>query len=219
MIREKIRAWYRTEREKLAPMTMKKKWDYLWTYYKWWLIGFALVICITVTGVWNAQYQRREILVSGVFINTATSAEGYAFVNEDYWTYAGAEEGTRVELIEARTIRYNAEQPTSNDVNAILSIDAQISTKTLDYIIGDASAMEFYDRQHALLDLQTLLTPEQLGSLQTVSTENGVVAIDLAGSALAERFGLSAEPTYLFFLANTPRRENCAAFVAYLFSE
>ena len=219
MIREKVRTWFLGEREKLSSMSPKMKWEYIWDYYKWWILGLVLAVIIIVSGVRNAQYQSRELLISGAFINTSTSAEGYAFVSEDYWEYAGADEGTRVELIEARAIRYNAEQPTSSDVNGILSIDAQIASQTLDYIIGDVSAMEFYDRQKALLDLQALLTPEQLGSLQTVSTENGVVAIDLAGSTLAERFGLSTEPTYLFFPANTPRAEECAAFVAYLFSK
>ncbi len=219
MIREKIKAWLGEEKNKLVSMSPKQRWEYIWGYYKWWILGLALAVVIIVSGVRNAQYQSREILVSGVFINTSTSAEGYAFVSEDYWAYAGADPGNRVELIEARSIRYNAEQPTSNDVNAILSIDAQISSKTLDYIIGDISAMEFYDRQQALLDLQVLLPPEQLSILQTVSTENGIVAIDLSGSTLAKKFGLSTEPTYLFFPANTPRAENCAAFLDYLFQE
>ncbi len=217
MIREKIRSWFLEEREKLAPMTPRDKWEYVWGYYKWWILGLVLAVIVVVSGVRNAQYQRREILVSGAFINTATTAEGYAFVNEDYWTYSGADEGTRVELIEARSIRYNVEQPTSNDVNAILAIDAQIASKTLDYIIGDASVMEFYDRQNALLDLQTLFTPEQLKGLQTVRTENGIVAIDLAGSTLAKQFGLSAEPSYIIILANTSRPEQCAEFMEYLY--
>lgn len=217
MIREKMRSWFLEERDKLAPMSPKDKWEYIWGYYKWWILGLVLAVIVVVSGVRNAQYQRRDILVSGAFINTATTAEGYAFVSEDYWEYNGADKDTRVELIEARAIRYNVEQPTSNDVNAIMSIDAQIASKTLDYIIGDISALEFYDRQEALLDLQTLFTKEQLSGFQTVSTGNGMVAVDLAGSTLAKRFGLSTEPTYLFFLANTPRAENCAAFLEYLF--
>ncbi len=219
MIREKVRTWFLGEREKLAHMSPKKKWEYIWGYYKWWIMGLVLAVVVIVSGVQNMQYQRRELLISGVFINTSTSAEGYAFVNEDYWTYAGADPANRVELIEARSIRYNAEQPTSVDVNAILSIDTQIASQTLDYIIGDASVMEFYDRQEALLDLQTLLSPERLKGLPTVSTENGTVAIDMTDSAFAKQFGLSTEPTYLLFLANTPRKENCAAFLEYLFRE
>lgn len=219
MIREKVRAWFLGEREKLASMSAKKKWEYIWGYYKWWIMGLVLAVVVIVSGVRNAQYQSRELLISGVFINTSTSAEGYTFVNEDYWEYAGADPANRVELIEARSIRYNAEQPTSLDVNAILSIDTQIASQTLDYIIGDASAMAFYDRQEALLDLQALLSPEQLQGLPTVSTENGIVAIDMSGSAFAKQFGLSTEPTYLFFLANTPRKENCIAFLEYLFHE
>lgn len=219
MIREKIRSWFLEEREKLAPMTPRAKWEYVWGYYKWWILGLVLAVIVVVSGVRNAQYQRREILISGAFINTSTSAEGYAFVSEDYWEYSGADEGTRVELIEARAIRYNAEQPTSNDVNAILAIDAQIASKTLDYIIGDISTIEFYDRQNALLDLQTLFTKEQLSGLQTVPTENGIVAVELTDSKLSRQFGLSEEPAYLFFLANTPRQENCAAFLDYLFQD
>lgn len=217
MVRERVRSWFLGEREKLAPMSPKQKWEYIWGYYKWWILGFVLLIVIIVSGVQNMRYQRRELLISGVFINTSTSAEGYAFVNEDYWAYAGADEGTRVELIEARSIRYNAEQPTGYDVNDILSIDTQIAAKTLDYIIGDAEAMEFYDQQKSLLDLSGLLTQEQLSALPTVSTENGTVAVDLTGSTLAGQFGLSAEPSYMFFLANTPRKESCIAFLEYLF--
>lgn len=219
MIREKIRSWFLGEREKLASMSPKKKWEYIWGYYKWWILGFVLLIVITVSGVQNMQYQRRDLLISGVFINTSTSAEGYAFVSEDYWAYAGADGGTRVELIEARSIRYNVEQPSSYDVNAILSIDTQIASQTLDYIIGDASAMEFYDQQKSLLDLSDLLSPEQLSGLPTVSTENGIVAIELTGSKLARQFGLSTEPSYIFFPVNTPRRENCGVFLSYLFQE
>ena len=219
MIREKIKAWFGEEKNKLVSMSPKKKWEYIWGYYKWWILGLVLAVIVVISGVRNAQYQSREILVSGAFINTATSAEGYAFVNEDYWTHSGADEGNRVELIEARSIRYNVEQPTSTDVNAILAIDTQIASKTLDYIIGDISAMEFYDRQEALLDIQTLFTKEQLSGFPTVSTENGIVAIDLEDSTLAKRFGLSAEPTYLFFLANSPRQENCIAFLDYLFQK
>lgn len=219
MIREKMRSWFLGEREKLAPMAPRERWEYIWGYYKWWILGLVLAVIVIVSGVRNAQYQSRELLVSGVFINTATTAEGYAFVGEDYWEYAGADNKNRVELIEARSIRYNTEQPTSTDVNAILSIDTQIASKTLDYIIGDIFAMEFYDHQEALLDLQTLFTKEQLSSFQTISTENGIVAVELTGSRLSRQFGLSSEPSYLFFLANTPRAENCAAFLEYLFSE
>lgn len=219
MIREKIRVWFLEEREKLESMTSRGKWEYIWGYYKWWILGLVLAVIVVVSGVRNAQYQRREILVSGAFINTATSAEGYAFVSEDYWEYAGADKDTRVELIEARAIRYHVEQPTSSDVNAILAIDAQIASKTLDYIIGDISAMEFYDQQEALLDLQTLFTKEQLRGFQTVSTENGIVAVKLTDSKLSRQFGLSEEPAYLFFFANSPRVENCTAFLYYLFQD
>lgn len=219
MIREKTRIWLRGEQEKLAPMSLRKKWEYIWTYYKWWILGFVLLIGIVITSVQDHQYQKKQLLLNGIFINTSTSAEGYAYVKEDYWAYTGADPDTRVELVEARSIRYNVEQPTETDVNLIMSVDTMIAVAELDYIIGDASALEFYDNRGSLMDLSTILTEEQLAGLDVVTTQTGVVAIDLTKTYLAQQFGLYTEPSYVMILVNTPRPEQCADFIQYLLSE
>lgn len=219
MIRETIQTWLRQEREKLIPMSPKKKCEYVWTYYKWWIIGFVLLIAIVITAVQDHQYQKKELLLSGIFINTSTSAEGYSYVKDDYWTHCGADSGTRVELIEARSIRFHVEQPTNMDINLIMSVDTMIAAAELDYIIGDASALEFYDHQGSLLDLSTILTEEQLSGPDVVITQTGIVGIELTKTCLAQRFGLYTEPSYVMILANTPRPEQCADFIQYLLSE
>lgn len=217
MIREKIIAWLRAEQKKMAPMSPRKKWEYIWTYYKWWILGTILLVCIIVTGVQDAQYQQRQPLISGIFINTGSSDEGYAFVKDGYWTFTGADPDTRVELVEARSIRFNLEQPTGIDVELIMSVDTLVAAGDLDYIIGDTTALEFYDRRENLLDLSQILTAEQLAQLNVVTTESGIVAIDLTGSALEEQFGLYTKPSYIMVLANTPHRAQCADFIQYLF--
>jgi len=219
MIREKIIHWFQMEKEKMAPMTPKKKWEYIWNYYKWWIMGFVLLVGIVISGISDAQYQKRQVLVNGIFINTATNAEGYAYVKEDYWVYTGANPDTRVELTEARSIRFDVEQPTELDVNLMMSVDTMIAARDLDYIIGDASAVEFYGQRESLLDLTTVFSEEQLSQWKVVSTDAGVIAIELAGSILQQQFGLYTEPSYIMILVNTTRREQCADFVQYLFRQ
>ncbi|MGN0999177.1 MAG: hypothetical protein ACI4PO_06455 [Faecousia sp.] len=212
----KLKLWFQEEQKKLSTLSWKQKLEYIWTYYKWWLLMFVLLVYIIVSGVQNAQYQSKQVLVSGIFINTATSEEGYAYLKDGYREYAGGDEDTRVELIEARSIRFNAEQPTSIDLNAILNIDAYIASRELDYIIGDQTAVEFYDQQGALLDLGTLLSEDQLSRWNPIQSENGTVAIDLTGSSFEKQFELSSQPSYLMVLVNTPRAENCSDFLKYL---
>ena len=219
MLRQKIKDWFNGERNKLLSMSPKKKWEYIWTYYKWWILGFVLLIVIVVTAIQDHQYQKKELLLSGIFINTSTSTEGYSYVKDDYWAHCGTDPDTRVELIEARSIRYNVEQPTETDVNLIMSVDTMIAAAELDYIIGDSSALEFYDNQGSLLDLSTILTEEQLAGLDVVTTQTGVVAIDLTETCLAQQFGLYTAPSYVMILVNTPRPEQCADFIQYLLSE
>ena len=219
LLRERMKSWLRKEQEKLAPMSAKKRWEYLWTYYKWWFLSCILFIWLVVFSVQNYQYQNKEVLLSGIFINTSTSAEGYAYVKEGYWAYNGADQNTRVELIEARSIRFHTEQPTETDVNLIMSVDTMIAAAELDYIIGDTSALEFYDQQGSLLDLSSVLTQAQLSRFDVVTTETGVVGIDLTGSDLHRQFGLYSEPSYLMILVNTPHQEQCSDFIQYLLSE
>ena len=219
MLRAKIKNWIDVELDKLAPMSPKKKIEYIWYYYKWWLLGFMLLIVITVTGVQDLQYQNKQLLLKGIFINTSTSAEGYAYAKDTYWEHTGADPDTRVELIEARSIRFNVEQPTQTDVNLIMSVDTMIAAAELDYIIGDASSVQFYDNRDSLLDLSKILTQEQLSGLNVITSKNGIVAIDLTGSVLQEKFGFNTEPSYLMILVNTARQEQCADFIQYLLSE
>lgn len=219
MICEKITLWLRIEREKIKQLSPRKKWEYIWTYYKWWILGAVLLVCIVISGVHNAQYQKKHLLLNGIFINTSTSADGYAYVRENYWTYSGANPDTRVELTEARSIRYNVAQPTSTDVNLVMSIDTMIAAGDLDYIIGDLSAAEFYDRQGSLLDLNTIFSPQQLAQWNYITADRGTIAIDLTGSSLHRKFGLYTEPSYIMILVNTAHPEQCADFIQYLFHE
>lgn len=210
-----MKNWFRAELQKLAPMTWKQRWEYIWEYYKLILLAVIGLTVFTVSMVQNGLYQRKELLISGIFINTTTTESGYAFAKEDYWTHCGASSDTRVELIEVRHIAYNIEQPSAADVNALMSVDVMISAGDLDYIICDRSAAEFYGRLEYCIDLAEKL-PE--GNRNLLQTEGGFTAIDLTDSRLAQEFRLSAEPSYILFPATAPDWERCERFLNYLFS-
>lgn len=210
-----MKKWLRTEWEKLAPMTWKQRWEYIWDYYKLALIAAAVLIVFTVSMVRSGLYQQKKLLISGIFINTTTTEEGYAFVKEDYWTHCGADSETRSELIEVRNIAYNAEQPTAMDANAVMTVDAMIAVGDLDYIICDRTAAEFYGRQEYCHDLAQKLPA---GNWNLLQTDTGFTAIDLTGSRLEREYGLYAQPSYILFPVTAPDWSRCERFLNYLFA-
>lgn len=210
-----MKKWLRAEWEKLAPMTWKQRWEYIWEYYKLALIAAAVLIVFTVSMVRSGLYQQKKLLISGIFINTTTTEEGYAFVKEDYWTHCGADSETRSELIEVRNISYNAEQPTAMDANAVMTVDAMIAVGDLDYIICDRTAAEFYGRQEYCHDLAQKLPA---GNWNLLQTDTGFTAIDLTGSRLEREYGLYAQPSYILFPVTAPDWSRCERFLNYLFA-
>ena len=210
-----MKKWLRTEWEKLAPMTGKQRLEYIWEYYKLPLIAIAVLIVFTVSMIQNSMYRKKELLISGIFINTTTTEEGYAFVKEDYWAHCGGDSETRSELIEVRNISYNAEQPTAMDVNAVMTVDAMIAAGDLDYIICDLTAAEFYGRQEYCIDVAQKLSG---GNWSLLQTETGSTAIDLTGSRLEQEFGLYAAPSYILFPVTAPDWNRYEQFLNYLFA-
>lgn len=209
-----MKKWLRTEWEKLAPMTWKQRREYIWEYYKLALIAAAVLIVFTVSMVQNSLYRQKTLLISGIFINSTTTEEGYAFVKEGYWEHCGADSDTRAELVEVRSIRYNVEQPTAMDANAVMTVDAMIAAGDLDYIICDLTAAEFYGRQGYCFDLSQELPS---GNWNLLQTSTGFTAIALTGSRLEQEFGLYAQPSYILFPITAPDWARCERFLNYLF--
>lgn len=217
MIFKSIPSWLQKEREKLAPLSPAGRWEYIWAYYKWWFLVLVVFISITITWIQYSRSLDRPLVLSGIFINTATTDEGYAFVKEDFRKFVSGEEDTRSELIEAQRILYNVEKPTAMEANAVMSVDAMIACGALDYIICDREAMEFYTGLEYCMDLGQLFPTGLPEDIPVLETPTGRTAIDLTGSRLNQEFGLSAQPSFLLFPSTAVRRENCVLFLKYLF--
>lgn len=209
------------ESRKLASMTLQQKWQYLWGYYRFHALAVLLVLALVLGLAFGQHYSQQEVLVSGIFINTDTSDAGYRYIEEGYRQSSGRE--GRVDVIETVSVSYTQTgQPNSEAGKVIASIDAMLAANSLDYMVIDASALNFYGPLQLCMDLETLLTPEQLASLEDrlvyvkglESGETYCAAIDLTGTSFDNQFSLSAQPSYLTAAA-TGRPEATAAFIAY----
>lgn len=222
MVNQSVPEWFREEKEKLRSMSPQKRLEYLWGYYRYHALAVLAAVVILAFLIQGKITANQQVLISGVLINTDTSEAGYQHLSQDYWQLKGSDPWARADIIETLTIRYSRESPDSS--NFISMVDALIAAKELDYMILDETALEFYGPLDTCMDLSVCL-PEQLlsrleGQLrESYSIErqqNYFAAIDLTGSAFAEEYGLSAKPSYLVVVANTPRSEEVIPFLDYL---
>ncbi len=201
----------------MRGMPLGKKLQHIWLYYRWHILAALLALCVLASLVQQTAYNRKQPLISGIFVNNSTSAEGYAHLKEEYLSYCGDDGRHRVELVEAREIDFGAEVlPQSDAANSML-LTSMISARALDYIITDEATLAALDEQEVALDLTSVLPQEMLEELDVIRSSTGIVGIRLAGSSFAKDYPLSAQDSCILIVSNTPSTENVLRFLEYLF--
>ena len=194
----------------------KKKLEHLWFYYRWYLLVAAAVICVGVSIAGTVAENRKQTLISGIFINNSTSPEGYAYLSEDYWRFCGGREDQKTELIAGRYIHFDEESLSQEDAAAFMIVSSMIAAKTLDYIITDEASLDDFEEQEIVMDLGQLLPEEALARWETIGHDGAVTALKLGSSAFAEACPLESDESVLLVVANAQNHENVVRFLYYL---
>jgi hypothetical protein len=226
MINQTLPQYFRAEWEKMRAMPPQKRWEHFWTYYKIPTLLLALAIALLGSMISAGIESNKEVLISGVFINTDTSEEGYAYLSDGYWQYCGGEKKERVDLIQTILINLSEGELNMETADRVMQVDALIAAQQLDYMILDKSVLDFYAPQGLCLDLAQVLTAEQLERLKDkFVTAYGqeqqmeyCAAIDITDSAFAQKYGFIKKPVYFVVVCNGQNLENIPEFLDYLLS-
>ena len=193
-----------------------KKLEHIWIYYKWYILVAAAVICVLVSILGTVASNRKETLISGIFINNAAEPEGYTCLTEGFWEYCGADPDQKVELVTGRSIDFESETPSQQEAAAFMTVTCMIAAKTLDYIITDEASAAHFMEQEVVMDLRQLLPEEVLAQWDTIEQDGAVIALGLEGTAFARKYPLAAENSCILVIANAPNPENMVRFLEYL---
>jgi len=215
-----IRAKFKALKETLAPMTPQERVSHLWEYYKIWLGVLAFVIFILVVVITAIINLNHEMVLNGVVANLNIEEEGLDALSDNFFDELGADpEKNRIGL---STITFQdpltAEDGGNSYVTA-LNIVSQVSAETLDYVLMDTVAIQYYVHHDLFLDLRDFLTEEELaqfeGKVVMVTfeeyNETIPVAIDIQGTPFANKYITGDDPMFFAVIANTPHMEACHA--------
>lgn len=198
-----------------AAMPLQKKAEHIWLYYHWHLLVAAMVLAMLISGLRLVLYNSQEQLISGAFINTGTTQEGYSHLREDYIAFCGGGK-SRVELVEARSIHFEDQPLSQDDAASFMILASRIAAESLDYIISDIPSLAFFEEQEVTRDLRDFLPEDVLAALNPILSADGTpIAIPLTGTGFAERYELTAESCILT-VRNAPDAEKITRFLQYL---
>ena len=151
---------FREEREAIKNGTLKEKWDYFWEYYKWYVIGTAVIVSLLVIFIRDMVNKKDWIFYGAIFNAYATEEQSEAFLNDF------------VELVQLDTENYSVMFDTSYSItrgsyDEISSAAAQrflvnLTAADLDFVISDESTFAQYATIDTFMDMRTLFTGEEL---------------------------------------------------------
>jgi hypothetical protein len=207
----------------LKPMTPKQKLDHLWTYYKAVPITLLAIIFFLSSLIPGIIESRKEVLFGGLSINFNENDRMKSCLIDELFVFFGGTDSKKQHV----TLNTMSLSTASEDLAALYdehtAIAAQIAAKELDYIILDTTSVEFFSNMDVMADLNTLLTAQQLQTLNDrllyrTSTEGKTYpfAIDLSGTAFAQACNPIDGAVYIIFPGNTERAGKTAQFLDYI---
>lgn len=227
-LKEKITHWYTTEREKLRPMSPLKRVQYIFTYYKSWMLGFLAAVVLAALLGEAALNRTRETVLQGFMINDSWMLFPAKVMEQEF--------GERMQLTGKQQLLFddalyidmggNANEYTEASNARVL---ATVTTAELDVIISTEEVKQYYDGNLPMKDLAQILPPkaQQVLADQMIYTtddkgETICTGIDMTASKFIAGIGADTDPAIkdvyvLFAPRNGPHEQALAEFICYCF--
>lgn len=189
-----LREWYRQEKQKLEVLDTRQKAEYIWQYYKLWIIGIlcgAYFLCFTL---YTALFVPKENWLYLVLANVPPQlqAEQSGSLRQSLTEFAGYDLKEKNLVLDTDCYCFPSEEPYNNHYydKLIALLDGGI----LDALVMEAGELEALGKTGRLLDLQSpFYTVSEKWSDRLVYLDNTFsdyekeqipIAIDLTGSQL-----------------------------------
>lgn len=194
------------EKEKLKDMSLGKKAEYIWMYYKhvfFWTIGVIAAICI----VFNLYENSKMQTVLSINVVNAGNYE-YDAMTEEVREILGATGKYDYVSIGSNFIT-NAEGD-AFDYNSQMAYVTQLSAQDLDVMILPETLYEEMKTSEVLYNLKDLLGEELYASFGEDIDE---YHISLTNNETLKKFGAFYEPACVVVFSNTTNAENIVTWI------
>ncbi len=199
------------ERQKLKDMSWSKRFEYIWAYYKWHMLGIVVagyVIYVLGTMLYNTQYTD---VFSAIILNG--KADGKA-IAEDFKGYCqDTEKFNRYSVNAGMTL--DGKSTTDQDTLGIML--GTIASKAVHVLIVPGFQMERYAELGTLIQMEDILTDQQIQDYGENVSEYGLKIPD--NKTLGKLGCFPGEDAYMVVLSYVEDLTYVKEFVKYLMGE
>jgi hypothetical protein len=216
---------YNIEKEKLNKMNAKGKLEYIWEYYKYWIVGI-LVAAILIYGIVDAQIENsKDTYIYVTMVNSQLVSSGETTLLDDFATYVTIKpKKERVNL--DTSIQMNADMSDEYSMNCSAKMFAQFAAKTIDVTIMNKDMIDFFDDKDAFSRLDEVIPSDfydaHKAQFITGTDSKGnkyICAMDISDSVIFQKTNAYLETPYISIISNTENPEHCIQFLEYLYSQ
>ncbi|MDY5580474.1 hypothetical protein, partial [Porcincola intestinalis] len=158
--KEEQREKRRQERQKIASLHGKKRLQYLWDYYKVWLVFLAIAIVAVNIAVTIVRGLMTKTLLQVSALSAGYNATGDQ-MQEDFSSYIGGLK-KHEELSFDLSIDLHPGEVTQAEQVADVKLQVQVSSGTLDVVLVPDYAFSYIQQRGMLMNLDDVLSPEEI---------------------------------------------------------
>ncbi len=226
---ERLKKWFDGERRKIGPLPLRARIEYIWIYYKIWIIAIAALLCFAVYAWTTARGAIGDNWFYACFANTSADIGSDSAFCREFAGYAGYD-------LSRKNLVFNAQmycQPSKGKYTDVYyqNLVTYLDGGVLDVLVMEEPEIQALGASGRLLDLEdprveavyerykdrlVYCTPyraEEYGKDQVA------VGIDLSGSVLVGEHKAYPDGCVLAISSQAPHMDQTERFLAYLFRE
>lgn len=154
--------YFKNESAKLKQLSFKKKIEYIWEYYKLWILSITIslifIISIVITITKNSS---ENSILYAAFLNTTLSSEENTSLDEDFIKYIGLTDTSKYLTLDL-TMNIDRESNDLYSMNSNQKLVALIATTEIDVIISDEDNFLSLVSNGGYHDLEKILPTDML---------------------------------------------------------
>jgi len=207
-------------------LDFKEKLNYIWDYFKWWIIGGIAIIVSLIITIPGIIENRKEVQLYVLFLNSNIAAQEYTPIMDDYVEEANIDmDGKRIVL--DTSLYIDRENANTKAMENSQKLTVLFASKTIDVLVSDDKNFEFCCSQGAYMDLKELLPADlyEKYSDKIIMAENPetgemtAYGIKMEDSEILKREKAFSDSPVLSVSLTTEKKENAILFIKYLLGD
>ncbi|QCJ45564.1 hypothetical protein FAY30_26900 (plasmid) [Bacillus sp. S3] len=202
-------------RERLKPLSTKKKIEYLIEYYSFHFIAVIVVIFFLFMGFNTFANQPKEMLE--VRMVGENFHDGLALeVQRELEPFTINRKRSQKEQFSVLAINTSEASGDPASLGKIQKLGAEIAAKEVDVLLLDEKTFHQFNEEGNLYDLSTISGTEDWKETKYSSSHAAVTGIDISKVSYFSSLSGNNEPLIFAVLANTERIDEVENFIDYL---